>query len=111
MGRSHFFEFTFHRASPQKQKRVRHLPLDCLLVETDSPVLGPESRLRNEPANLTLSIRAIVEISIFLERVWLKRLSPIPASYRVSDNVATLNRRWLTWYGAIKGSDGTRSEW
>ena len=48
--------------SRQKQKLVRHLPLDCLLVETDSPVLGPEPRVRNEPANLPVSIRVIAEI-------------------------------------------------
>ena len=48
--------------SRQKQKLVRHLPLDCLLVETDSPVLGPEPRVRNEPANLAVSVRAIAEI-------------------------------------------------
>jgi len=48
--------------SRQKQKLVRHLPLDCLLLETDSPVLGPESGARNEPANLTVSIRAIAGI-------------------------------------------------
>ena len=41
---------------------MRHLPLDCLLVETDSPVLGPEPRVRNEPANLAVSVRAIAEI-------------------------------------------------
>lgn len=48
--------------SRQKQKLVRHLPLDGLLLETDSPVLGPESGARNEPANLTVSIRAIAGI-------------------------------------------------
>lgn len=48
--------------SRQKQKLVRHLPLDCLLVETDSPVLGPEPGARNEPANITVSIRVIAEI-------------------------------------------------
>jgi TatD DNase family protein len=48
--------------SRQKQKLVRHLPLECLLVETDSPVLGPEPHVRNEPANLPVSIRAIAEI-------------------------------------------------
>jgi len=53
--------------SRQKQKLVRHLPLDCLLVETDSPVLGPEPRVRNEPANLTMSIRAIAEIKTISE--------------------------------------------
>ena len=48
--------------SPQKQKLVRRLPLDCLLVETDSPVLGPEPNDRNEPANVTISIGAIAEL-------------------------------------------------
>jgi TatD DNase family protein len=48
--------------SRQKQKLAGHLPLTCLLVETDSPVLGPDPQVRNEPANLALSIRAIAEI-------------------------------------------------
>ncbi len=48
--------------SRQKQKLVRHLPLEALLVETDSPVLGPDPQKRNEPANLTVAIGAIAEI-------------------------------------------------
>lgn len=48
--------------SRQKQKLVARLPLECLLVETDSPVLGPEPGRRNEPANLTLAVKAIAEI-------------------------------------------------
>ncbi len=48
--------------SRQKQKLVRHLPLEALLVETDSPVLGPDPQARNEPANLTIAIEAIAEI-------------------------------------------------
>jgi len=48
--------------SRQKQKLVRHLPLDRLLVETDSPVLGPEPARRNEPANLTVAVQAIADI-------------------------------------------------
>ena len=48
--------------SRQKQKLVRHLPLDCLLVETDSPVLSPDPHGRNEPVNLKVSVRAIAEI-------------------------------------------------
>jgi TatD DNase family protein len=41
---------------------VRQLPLECLLVETDSPVLAPEPQERNEPANVILSLEAISEI-------------------------------------------------
>ena len=48
--------------SRQKQKLVKRLPLSCLLVETDSPVLGPVPDARNEPANLSVSIRAIARI-------------------------------------------------
>jgi TatD DNase family protein len=48
--------------SRQKQKLVKHLPLTCLLVESDSPVLGPVPGVRNEPANLPLAIHAIAEI-------------------------------------------------
>ena len=48
--------------SRQKQKLVKLLPLSCLLVETDSPVLGPSPDERNEPANLSLSIKAIAEL-------------------------------------------------
>jgi TatD DNase family protein len=48
--------------SRQKQKLVKQLPLSCLLVETDSPVLGPEPAVRNEPANLARAVQAIAEI-------------------------------------------------
>ena len=48
--------------SLQKQKLVRQLPLKSLLVETDSPVLGPDPGKRNEPANIRQAIRAIAEL-------------------------------------------------
>ncbi len=48
--------------SRQKQKLVKHLPMSCLLVETDSPVLGPDPNQRNEPANITLAVKAIAEL-------------------------------------------------
>jgi TatD DNase family protein len=48
--------------SPQKQKLVRHLPLSCLLVESDSPVLGPDPAQRNEPANVLTAVQAIAEL-------------------------------------------------
>jgi len=54
--------------SRQKQKLVKHLPLSCLLVETDSPVLGPDPKKRNEPANITVSIKTIAELKNISER-------------------------------------------
>jgi TatD DNase family protein len=48
--------------SPQKRKLVRALPLDALALETDSPALGPAQGERNEPANVTVSLKAIAEI-------------------------------------------------
>ena len=48
--------------SPQKQKLVRRLPLSCLLLETDSPVLGPTRDQRNEPTNAVVSLLAIADL-------------------------------------------------
>ncbi|RLI30244.1 hypothetical protein DRO48_03590 [Candidatus Bathyarchaeota archaeon] len=48
--------------SRQKQKLVKALPLESLMVETDSPVLSPIRGRRNEPANLIYAVRKIAEI-------------------------------------------------
>ncbi len=48
--------------SSQKQRLVRTLPLEALALETDSPALGPEPNLRNEPANLALVVLSIAKI-------------------------------------------------
>jgi TatD DNase family protein len=69
--------------SRQKQKLVKQLPLKSLLVETDSPVLGPEPGIRNEPANLPFAIRAIAEIKSLPEQAVLEA---------VSENTARLYR-------------------
>jgi TatD DNase family protein len=67
--------------SRQKQKLVKQLPLSCLLVETDSPVLGPEPHIRNEPGNLSISIQAIAQI---------KGLSETTVREAVADNTRRL---------------------
>lgn len=48
--------------SPQKRKLVRRLPLSCLLLETDSPVLAAVPGERNEPAHARIALAAIAEI-------------------------------------------------
>ena len=48
--------------SRQKEKLVERLPLSCLLVETDSPVLAPVPSQRNEPCNLMIAVDAIAAI-------------------------------------------------
>ena len=48
--------------SRQKQRLVKKLPLANLLIETDSPVLGPEPQDRNEPANAVISVKAIADL-------------------------------------------------
>jgi len=48
--------------SRQKQKLVKRLPLASLLLETDSPVLGPDASRRNEPANIITAIDTIASI-------------------------------------------------
>jgi len=48
--------------SRQKQKLVKSLPLDRLLLESDAPVLGPDPRTRNEPCNCRISAEHIAAL-------------------------------------------------
>lgn len=67
--------------SRQKQKLVRQLPLSSLLVETDSPVLGPDPAQRNEPTNAVASIEMIAAI---------KNISPEEVAEAVYENTLRL---------------------
>lgn len=48
--------------SRQKQRLVRALRLESILVESDAPVLGPDPDVRNEPKNTRIALEAIAEI-------------------------------------------------
>lgn len=67
--------------SPQKRKLVQRLPLECLLLETDSPVLGPDPATRNEPANVVVACRAVAD---------LKGVSPETVARVTTDNARRL---------------------
>lgn len=53
--------------STQKQKLIRQVPLSSLLLETDSPVLGPDPGARNEPAHIRHAVQAVAELKAVSE--------------------------------------------
>lgn len=67
--------------SPQKQKLARQVPLECLLLETDSPVLGPDPAVRNEPQNVAVACQAVAD---------LKGISPEDVARVTSENARRL---------------------
>lgn len=48
--------------SPQKQKLVKRLPLDRIILETDSPALSPIKDTINEPKNIIMACNEISRI-------------------------------------------------
>jgi TatD DNase family protein len=67
--------------SQQKVKLVRRLPTDCLLLESDSPVLGPDPGRRNEPDSVITVLNAIAEI---------KGMNPEQVRRRIDENTVRL---------------------
>ena len=74
--------------SAQKQKLVKNLPLDSLLLESDSPVLGPVGNERNEPANIMVSLKAISEI---------KQLSEDEVANAINENFIRIYGDQMRW--------------
>jgi TatD DNase family protein len=48
--------------SPQKQKLVKAVNIERLLLETDSPVLSPVKGERNSPLNITIALKEVSRI-------------------------------------------------
>ncbi len=48
--------------SEQEQSLVKALPLDSILLETNSPILGPHPDKRNVPANISIVAETIAEL-------------------------------------------------
>lgn len=73
VGRPHYAEQAAHSGmtfsaptnivrSPQFENLIRRLPLESIVIETDSPALATEKGERNEPSRLIYACRKVAEI-------------------------------------------------
>lgn len=58
----------------QRQEIVKQVDLDYILTETDSPFMGHEKMIRNEPCNVRLTIGKISEIKNITEEEVEKKI-------------------------------------
>lgn len=70
--------------SEQKQKMVKRLGLENMLLESDAPVLGPERGVVNKPVNIRISAETIAKIkNISFEEVVTVTTENAKALFRI----------------------------
>ncbi|XP_029589526.1 putative deoxyribonuclease tatdn3 isoform X3 [Salmo trutta] len=65
----------------QKAKLIKQIPLEHICLETDSPALGPEKHVRNEPKNISLVCEYIAHV---------KGITPQMVIHATTDNALRL---------------------